>query len=296
MAEQYAEARAAYEAAVKNADEQRRELAEAVRTQEQLLDGLIARVAAFEPACRNAADCREILTVALRNHADLATEQRTLHTLQAQLATLRSLLGGSPSVAPDEEALTLDAERIAYDRRRAAERLQTVTTALAEKQGAISAKGDPVALEARLEQLKDAVTADAQTLRAIDLAQETLKEADDFLRSRFSPQIAAEAGRLLGEMTGNRYATVLLEPDMRMSVREKDGTVMRPAAAMSCGTADQMYLALRLAMCRSLLPPDVPLLLDDALVNFDDERAAAALRLLERENRQILLFTCRRFN
>ena len=66
---------------------------------------------------------------------------------------------------------------------------------------------------------------------------------------------------------------------------------------MSCGTSDQMYLALRLAMSRRLLPPDAPLILDDALVNFDDARAAAALALLRREagTRQIILFTCRNF-
>ena len=71
---------------------------------------------------------------------------------------------------------------------------------------------------------------------------------------------------------------------------------MRPAAAMSCGTADQMYLALRLAMCRRLLPPDAPLILDDALVNFDDGRAALAMKVLRAEaaGRQILLFSCHR--
>ena len=74
--------------------------------------------------------------------------------------------------------------------------------------------------------------------------------------------------------------------------------VMRPAAAMSCGTADQMYLALRLAMVHRLLPEDAPLILDDALVNFDDDRAASAIRLLtaEAEKRQVILFTCRKFS
>ena len=83
---------------------------------------------------------------------------------------------------------------------------------------------------------------------------------------------------------------------MRLSVREEDGVLLRPAAAMSCGTADQMYLALRLAMCRRLLPSDAPLLLDDALVNFDDSRAALALRLLRREaqTRQVIFFSCHR--
>lgn len=66
-------------------------------------------------------------------------------------------------------------------------------------------------------------------------------------------------GHILAELTENKYPRVLLEPDMHLSVREADGQVMRPAAAMSCGTADQMYLALRLAMCRRLLPPDAPM-------------------------------------
>ena len=117
--------------------------------------------------------------------------------------------------------------------------------------------------------------------------------ADETLRARFSPQITAEAGHILAELTENKYPRVLLEPDMHLSVREADGQVMRPAAAMSCGTADQMYLALRLAMCRRLLPPDAPMVLDDALVNFDPARTRAALRVLREEPRQILLFTCR---
>ena len=136
----------------------------------------------------------------------------------------------------------------------------------------------------------------------MELASEALRRADETLRARFSPQITAEAGHIFFNnpldlpglhMTENKYPRVLLEPDMHLSVREADGQVMRPAAAMSCGTADQMYLALRLAMCRRLLPPDAPMVLDDALVNFDPARTRAALRVLREEPRQILLFTCR---
>ena len=59
---------------------------------------------------------------------------------------------------------------------------------------------------------------------------------------------------------------------------------------------DQLYLAARLAICQLVLPPgkNVPIILDDALANFDNDRCAAALRWLrqEAEHRQILLFTC----
>ena len=149
------------------------------------------------------------------------------------------------------------------------------------------------AIEAELEQLGRRIADAEEANAAVELASEALRRADETLRARFSPQITAEAGHILAELTENKYPRVLLEPDMHLSVREADGQVMRPAAAMSCGTADQMYLALRLAMCRRLLPPDAPMVLDDALVNFDPVRTRAALRVLREEPRQILLFTCR---
>ena len=51
---------------------------------------------------------------------------------------------------------------------------------------------------------------------------------------------------------------------------------------------------MRLAICRLLLPEGAPIVLDDALVMFDDERLQLALDLLRREaaGRQIFLFTC----
>ena len=65
---------------------------------------------------------------------------------------------------------------------------------------------------------------------------------------------------------------------------------------LSQGTADQLYLAVRLAICDTVLPPErsIPVLLDDALVTFDDERMAAALDYLVElsETRQVILFTC----
>ena len=53
---------------------------------------------------------------------------------------------------------------------------------------------------------------------------------------------------------------------------------------------------MRLAVCELALPAEdpAPLVLDDTLANFDDQRAALALELLQAlsRDRQILLFTC----
>jgi uncharacterized protein YhaN len=42
------------------------------------------------------------------------------------------------------------------------------------------------------------------------------------------------------------------------------------------------------------LTPDAPLVLDDAMVRFDDDRLASALDILAEmaENKQVILFTC----
>ena len=72
--------------------------------------------------------------------------------------------------------------------------------------------------------------------------------------------------------------------------------VPHEAALLSQGAADQLYLAVRLAISDMVLPAEnaVPIVLDDALSSFDDQRCAAALDYLrkEAEKRQILLFTC----
>ena len=72
--------------------------------------------------------------------------------------------------------------------------------------------------------------------------------------------------------------------------------VGRSIRLLSQGAADQLYLAVRLAICDLVLPQEtcVPIVLDDALTNFDDDRCAAALRYLKEaaQTRQILLFTC----
>ena len=67
----------------------------------------------------------------------------------------------------------------------------------------------------------------------------------------------------------------------------------RSALYLSKGTVDQVYLAVRLAVY-DLCMKGAPLVLDDALAAFDDQRMAQALDLLlERgEEEQILFFTC----
>ncbi|GBC61372.1 hypothetical protein DENIS_2332 [Desulfonema ishimotonii] len=64
---------------------------------------------------------------------------------------------------------------------------------------------------------------------------------------------------------------------------------------MSEGTADQLYLAIRLASLEAWLEKNepVPFVVDDILIKFDDDRAVATLQVLSRLSRQtqVIFFT-----
>ena len=132
---------------------------------------------------------------------------------------------------------------------------------------------------------------------AIILAEETLRLADQDIRSRFSPELSSLAAEYMSFMTNGRYEDLQVDLDFSAKARSSDDTVARSAEYLSAGTLDLLYLAVRLAVCELALPSGepCPLILDDALVNLDEGREKQAIGLLRRLalDRQIILFTCR---
>ncbi len=157
--------------------------------------------------------------------------------------------------------------------------------------GRRAALGDRLRLEAQEEALADRVSRLELWYAALQAGLAALEQAQQDLQSRFAPKIAAEAREILSSLTQGRYDRLLLDRDLSLSAGAAGENTVRPGIWRSDGTVDQLYLALRLAVSRALLP-GAPLVLDDALTRFDDRRLAAALEILRREDRQILLFTC----
>ena len=273
-----------------HSDERHRQIAEdAVRRAQHNINEIIQRIRVFAPEAGNLNEAKRALEAALLAHSTYATEQRFLEQQRTGIRDVRHFLDALPP--QDKEALRWDEGQLRYEKDMVGQQLRAAINRRAELQSKAAALGDWVELSAAEECLKAQLRQDEETEAALILAQEALQQASEEMRSRFAPPITAEAGRILATLTGGKYANVLMDMEMRLSLRDEG--LSRPAAAMSCGTVDQMYFALRLAMCRLLLPKDVPILLDDVLVNFDPIRTAAAIDLLKQEDRQILLFTCR---
>ena len=193
----------------------------------------------------------------------------------------------APSRSRDAVTADLEAARAALAQARsAADRLT----------GQLHGLTPPDQLRARRAELEDQRTGLETEYSAIRLAMETLDHANTALQNRFSPELGRRAAEIFAQLTGSRYSGVVLDRSFRLSAEPAGDPVFRDAALLSAGTLDQLYLAVRLAICDLVLPPEkqVPIVLDDALANFDDQRCAAALGFLKEasKDRQILLFTC----
>ena len=127
------------------------------------------------------------------------------------------------------------------------------------------------------------------------LAMETLEEATTELQRRFAPQISGRAQALFAQLTGGRYDRLQLTQDFCLQAGAVGENTLADSKFRSDGTVDQLYLALRLAVAEALTP-NAPLVLDDALVRFDDTRLAQAMEILKQtaNEKQVIVFTCQK--
>ena len=220
-----------------------------------------------------------------RDRYDHAVEE--LHRLEDAAVNELDFAGG------DTEAARLS--RMLHTARQEASALAAKISGL---NGRLSAMGDPMVVASSLRDKQTQYQMIQSEYDAITLAQELLREADHEIQSRFSPALSGLAAKYMNEMTGGRYEDVLVGQDFSARTRVQGDTVARDAEFLSAGTADLMYLAVRLAVCELALPDGepCPLILDDALVNLDETREAQAMNLLKRIalKRQVILFTCRK--
>lgn len=170
---------------------------------------------------------------------------------------------------------------------------QRLHSRMGQYQGRMESLGDREELQAQWERITKRIQRLEQTYAALTIAQETLAQARATLQRRFAPRIAQRAQELLARMTDGRYQRLILGENFDLQAGTETEDTLHDAIWRSDGTVDQLYLALRLAVAEELTP-EAPLILDDALVCFDDRRMKAAVEILKQkaENKQVILFTC----
>lgn len=284
----YAQQKAAYDAALSQQQAARQQRAEQQAK-------ILGAASVFAPNVQTAQAAQRAIEAAEADYARLQACENALALAKSREEALQKAYGQLPDLpAPAIDAPVIDAAQLARTQALNEQQRALVRSQLDQNRGREAALADPAALHARLEALDGQIAALKERYAAIELAQKTLADADAALQTRFAPQIAAKAGEYFAALTQNRYDRVLLDRTLALSAGETGEAGLHETLALSTGTADQLYLAARLAICDLLLPQAAPLVLDDALLTFDDKRMRAAMALLSQiaSRRQILLFSC----
>ncbi|MGM9549487.1 MAG: ATP-binding protein [Faecousia sp.] len=211
--------------------------------------------------------------------------QNLVETLSAMAKPVRQ-----PAAEDNLTYSEADTARLLSDCKEEQQRLQS---RISQYKGRMEALGDRAQLEKQLDAVNARLAELEKTYTALTIAQDTLVQARAQLQRRFAPRISQRAQELLSAMTVGRYQRLSMGEDFSLQAGAEAEETLHDALWRSDGTVDQLYLALRLAVAEELTP-EAPLILDDALVRFDDQRMKAALDILGQmaDTRQVILFTC----
>lgn len=215
----------------------------------------------------------------------LAVVRRRQEQAESKTLTQLDFTGGDNQAAQLSRRLT-----------EARAKCSRISAQMAEHSGRLAAMGDPLVLGSEISRMEAEYAEISAEYDAIALAIDTMRKADEDIQSRFSPALGKLAAEYMQFVTDGKYDGVMLDRDFSAAVHEAGGNVPRNAEYLSAGTLDLMYLAVRLAVCSLALPESAncPLIIDDALVNFDADRRRQAMALLEKiaQERQVILFAC----
>ena len=218
----------------------------------------------------------------------LRREQSKLQDILVQMKRLNEA-----SEKDETHKSEVDTARVRASRtRQAAEEAQQ---ALSQMEGRLQAYGSRAEWQNALENAQQALRRAEIQLEAIRMAEEAIKSENAALSARISPQITELAQQYLAYLTSDSYKEIKLDSSLRARCAGDDGTLL-DALRLSSGTRDQLYFALRLAVCQVLSGKEsVPLVLDDPFLTWDNKRMERGLRLLQTlsKERQIILLTCR---
>lgn len=306
--------------AVSALDARLRDAREAAASRKQLEEARTARQKDRENALAIIADCQENLAsmcrqagcdavedlpLAERRSAELAARRQELKTLDGQIAqhsggtdletfiaeaqqedidTLQARLRELQSTIPDMEAKLGQLQQQLGARREELNRTDGTSQAALAAEEAEFVKA----------QLREAV----ERYMRVRLASSILRREIERWRKQHQGPVMKRASELFAQLTDGSFAGLQVSYDhddepVIVGVRATGGEI--GVEAMSDGTVDQLYLALRLASIEGYVEREepVPFIVDDVFMTFDDRRSAAAVEALAGVSNkvQVIVFT-----
>ena len=127
-------------------------------------------------------------------------------------------------------------------------------------------------------------------IQAVSIAGAKIKEAAGNLQKLTGQKLQDEISEIFAQITGGKYKRVLLTENFEIYL--DTGEKYLQLYQVSYGTAEQIYLALRLA-CGTILcqEEELPLILDETFAMYDEKRLIQALKYISQRKSQVILFS-----
>ncbi len=214
----------------------------------------------------------------------------------------------------EKELAIVEDDLVRFDRLQARETIQLRTSELADVERRLNKNHEELgSLKQEIRLLEGSRDSHAEFFQKVRVASEIYRATEDWfavqvehdavmqIRRRFEQENISgtliTASNYMHRMTFGRYHRIWapLGEDF-LCIDDEYGQTFR-VEQLSGGTREQLFLAIRFALVREFAKRGVelPLIMDDLFVNFDQERTEAAVDcLLEvaREGQQVLFFTC----
>ena len=226
----------------------------------------------------------------------------TLEALESEAFAKTAELDALRSALPVEERETFKRAKrapAAQNLRALRDQVKTARSAADKEAGDVDAMVRTLPSVAEAKEAAFQATSELERIErlgsTLDTAREFLERAQESVHRNIAPVLVASLEKWLPIVTDGLYTRGTVDPQtLKVRVRS-DGGDWRDAVLLSHGTAEQVYLLLRIAMVDHLTAASsesCPLLCDDITAHCDPVRTAAIIGLLHRmsRTRQIVVF------
>lgn len=152
-------------------------------------------------------------------------------------------------------------------------------------------------IEENINTTKELIGELERKVKIIDIALDALMESFKEIQKSFGPLLNHQVSKVFRAITEDKYSEIKVSEDYTLTLRDKEENLLFQADYLSSGTFDQIYLSLRLGLIHLIFGEKlVPIILDDAFVQYDDLRLKKVLEFLVElsKHKQIILFTCQK--
>lgn len=159
-----------------------------------------------------------------------------------------------------------------------------------KQENLLKERGEQEQYMKEINELKAKNSTNLVEIQALDLAIKTIEDLSEEIYDSFGSILNKQVSEIIAKITENKYTEVRI--DEQLKVRVKSGNSFISMEYLSTSTIEQIYLALRLSIANVLISEDLPIIIDDIFVTYDEQRLVDALKCIsEYIDRQIIILT-----